>query len=71
VALRDEYRVSQGFAREQRNRETGRTGCDDCGVRHYWRVNMIGTGAAVRRLCSECMFHRGLYSFQTDGDWNG
>lgn len=53
-------KVSQAYAREQRRREIGRKGCDDCGSRFYRIVGMIGTAAAVRRLCGECKMYRDI-----------
>lgn len=58
-------KIGQAYAREVRRREIGRKGCDDCGVRHYRRVRMIGTGGAIRRLCSECLMYRRIYGDET------
>lgn len=64
---------SQAFAREQRRREVGRSGCDDCGVRPARVVSMVGTGAARIRLCSECRMYREIAAWNADSrlPWDG
>ena len=56
--LREQVKVGQGFAREQRRRGFGGPGCVDCGVVPAPAWKMIGTAAARLRLCSECRMHR-------------
>ena len=56
--LREQVKVGQGFAREQRRRGFGGPGCVDCGVVPAPAWGMIGTAAARLRLCSECREYR-------------
>ena len=56
--LREQVKVGQGFAREQRRRGFGGPGCVDCGVVPAPAWEMIGTAAARLRLCSECRMYR-------------
>jgi hypothetical protein len=44
--LREQVKVGQGFAREQRRRGFGGPGCVDCGVVPALAWEMIGTAAA-------------------------
>lgn len=63
--------ISQAYAREVRQRELGRRGCDDCGSRFYSVHGMIGTAAVRVRLCSECAFYRWLYGDAPRVEVNG
>lgn len=58
---------SQAYAREQRRRDVGRPGCDDCGVVPARVVGMIGTAAARERLCGECRMLRRIHGDDTIG----
>lgn len=56
--LREQVRVGQGFACEQRRCGFGGSGYVDCGVVPAPAWEMIGTAAARLRLCSECRMYR-------------
>lgn len=66
--LREQVKVGQGFAREQRRRGFGGPGCVDCGVVPAPAWEMIGTAAARLRLCSECRMHREIAERREESD---